>query len=102
MLPAPILIFIVITWPSKKTTNLTKSNLGYDTSPAFSPKGQLAWLRMDEPGYEADKNDIIVKLNNKEYNLTKHWDGTVYSFKWSHDAKSIYFYRANRRHKTVI
>jgi len=76
---------------SKKTTNLTKSNLGYDTSPAFSPKGQLAWLRMDEPGYEADKNDIIVKLNNKEYNLTKHWDGTVYSFEWSHDAKSIYF-----------
>lgn len=76
---------------SKKTTDLTKSNPGYDTSPAFSSKGDLAWLRMEKPGYEADKNDIIVKLKNKEINLTAHWDGTVKSFMWSHDAKRIYF-----------
>ncbi|KZN61387.1 S9 family peptidase [Pseudoalteromonas luteoviolacea] len=75
----------------KKTTNITKSNLGYDKSPAFSPKGKLAWLQMDEPGYEADKNDIIVLANNTKVNLTEHWDGTVYSFKWSHDGKHIYF-----------
>ncbi|KZN54491.1 peptidase S9 [Pseudoalteromonas luteoviolacea CPMOR-2] len=76
---------------SKKTTNLTKSNLGYDKSPAFSPSGKLAWLQMDEPGYEADKNDIIVMANKKKVNLTEDWDGTVYSFKWSHDGKHIYF-----------
>ncbi|TLX48590.1 S9 family peptidase [Pseudoalteromonas phenolica] len=76
---------------SKKTTNITESNLGYDKYPAFSAKGHLAWLQMDEAGNEADKNDIIVKVKNRELNLTEHWDGTVNSFKWSHDGKSIYF-----------
>lgn len=76
---------------SKKTTNITPSNLGYDKYPAFSPKGHLAWLQMDEPGNEADKNDIIVKVKNREFNLTAHWDGTVNSFKWSNDGKHIYF-----------
>lgn len=76
---------------TKKTVNVTESNLGYDKYPAFSPKGHLAWLRMEKPGFEADKNDIIVKVNNTDYNLTEHWDGTVNSFKWSHDGQNIYF-----------
>ena len=76
---------------SKKTTNVTADNPGYDTSPAFSSTGQLAWLRMDEPGYEADKNDLMVMDGNKAVNLTAHWDGTVKGFLWSNDAKSIYF-----------
>lgn len=76
---------------SKKTTNITEDNLGYDKYPAFSANGQLAWLQMDEAGNEADKNDIIVKVKDRAFNLTAHWDGTVNSFKWSHDAKHIYF-----------
>ena len=76
---------------TKQTANLTESNPGYDKYPAFSSTGNLAWLQMDVPGYESDKNDIIVRLNGKEVNLTEHWDGTVNSFKWSHDAKHIYF-----------
>ena len=76
---------------SKKTTNLTEKNLGYDKYPAFSPKGHLAWLQMDEAGNEADKQDIIVRVKNRDYNLTAHWDGTVNSFKWSPDGKTIYF-----------
>jgi dipeptidyl aminopeptidase/acylaminoacyl peptidase len=46
---------------------------------------------MEKPGYEADKNDIIVKDGKREFNLTKHWDGTVNSYEWSHDGKTIYF-----------
>lgn len=76
---------------SKATTNVTESNLGYDKYPAFSATGQLAWLRMETPGYEADKNDIIVRMNDDDVNLTAHWDGTVNSFKWSHDGSHIYF-----------
>lgn len=76
---------------SKKTTNLTIDNLGYDTSPAFSSKGQLAWLRMDEAGYEADKNDLMLMVEDQAVNLTAHWDGTVNGFLWSEDANSIYF-----------
>ena len=45
---------------SGTTTNLTASNLGYDTQPSFSSIGTLAWLRMKRDGYESDKNDIVV------------------------------------------
>ena len=76
---------------SKTTTNLTGDNKGYDTSPAVSKDGTLAWLRMDEPGYEADKNDIIVLRDGKKQNLTKDWDGTVSSFLWSKDGKKLFF-----------
>jgi dipeptidyl aminopeptidase/acylaminoacyl peptidase len=73
------------------TENLTSENKGYDTQPAFSKNGVLAWLQMDEPGYEADKNDIIVLRDGRQINLTQQWDGTVNSFLWSNDGKKIYF-----------
>ena len=77
---------------TKSTRNLTESNLGYDTHPAFSPTGNLTWLQMKRDGYEADKNDIIVRVNDKFYqNLTASYDGTVESFKWSKDGKKVYF-----------
>jgi dipeptidyl aminopeptidase/acylaminoacyl peptidase len=76
---------------TKKTINLTPNNPGYDTHPAFSVNGDLAWLQMKRDGYEADKNDIIVRQNGTEINLTAGWDGTVDSFTWSEDGKKIYF-----------
>ena len=74
-----------------RTKNLTSLNPGYDTHPSVSGDGVLAWLRMDEAGYEADKNDIMVRIGDKDYNLTRAWDGTVNSFSWSHDGSKIYF-----------
>ncbi|MCD6544728.1 MAG: S9 family peptidase [Flavobacteriaceae bacterium] len=76
---------------TKKTKNLTEYNKGYDVSPSFSSKGELAWLQMKRDGYEADKNDIIVRRNGKDINLTKNWDGTVNSFIWSNKGDKIYF-----------
>ena len=76
---------------SKTTTNLTAENKGYDTNPAFSSKGQFAWLQMKRNGYESDKNDIIVKINDESINLTEDWDGTVRNFKWSTKGNKIYF-----------
>lgn len=76
---------------SKSTKNLTESNLGYDTNPIFSPNGDLTWLQMKRDGYEADKNDIIVRFKGMDMNLTANWDGTVDGFKWSPDGKKIYF-----------
>ncbi len=74
-----------------QTTNLTASNKGYDTQPAFSMPGTLAWLQMDEPGYESDKNDLMIMENGSTINITAHWDGTVNSFAWSEDGQLIYF-----------
>jgi dipeptidyl aminopeptidase/acylaminoacyl peptidase len=76
---------------SKTTKNLTFGNPGYDTQPAFSPNGDLSWLQMKRDGYEADKNDIIVRHKGVDINLTGGWDGTVDSFTWSEDGKKIYF-----------
>jgi len=76
---------------TKTTKNLTESNLGYDTHPIFSPKGDLSWLQMKRDGFEADKNDIIVRHRELDINLTAGWDGTVDSFTWSNDGKKVYF-----------
>lgn len=73
------------------TVNLTEGMLGYDTNPAYSKDGALAFLSMARDGYEADKNDIVVLHNGIKTNITSHWDGTVGSFKWSNDGKKIYF-----------
>ena len=76
---------------TKKTTNHTEDNSGYDTYPAFSPSGNLTWLQMKRDGYEADKNDIVVSFKGMKMNLTANWDGTVDNFLWSADSKKIYF-----------
>ena len=76
---------------SKTTKNLTEGNLGYDLAPQFSPSGDLTWLQMKRDGYEADKNDIIVRHKGVVLNLTANWDGTVDAFTWSADGKKVYF-----------
>ncbi len=80
---------------SKTTTNLTNGMEGFDTNPAFSSKGVMAWLSMSTYGHEADKNDLIIKKDKGSVNLTAQWDGTVNSFKWSYDAGFIYFIAAS-------
>ena len=74
--------------------NLTMQYKGYDTHPRISPDGKsLAWLSMKKDGFEADKNDIILRdlESNQDINLTEDIDLTISQFKWSNDGKSIYF-----------
>jgi len=83
------------------TINLTSGMSGYDMNPAFSADGTyLAWTSMAHDGYEADKNDIVVKnMKNKnvpKMNLTKDWDGTVDGFSWDNAENKIYFNAAWR------
>lgn len=79
---------------TKKTINLTGGNKGFDTHPQFNDLGQLAYLQMEQDGFEADKQDIIVRLGNRIENLTQFWDGTVKSFEWAPDNRGIYFLAA--------
>lgn len=76
---------------SGKTTNLTEDNKGYDTNPAYSSRGDLAYLSMHTDGYEADKNDIKVISDGVTYNLTAQWDETVLSYIWANDGRKLYF-----------
>jgi dipeptidyl aminopeptidase/acylaminoacyl peptidase len=79
---------------TKTTKNLTEANKGYDTNPMFSPTGNLTWLQMKRDGYEADKNDIIVRFKGMDMNLTANWDGSVDNYAWSADGKKVYFVAA--------
>ncbi len=77
-----------------ETKNITPGMMGYDTQPAFSNNNtHIAWLSMKEDGYEADKNDIIIKdlKTGVNINLTAKWDETVESFIFSNDDSKIYF-----------
>ncbi|MFZ1705251.1 MAG: S9 family peptidase [Saprospiraceae bacterium] len=76
---------------SGQVKNLTINNKGYDTYPMFNYKGHLAYLSMKTDGYEADKQDLIVLMDEKMTNLTKNWDGTVANFVWAKSGDKIYF-----------
>ncbi|RYZ53202.1 MAG: S9 family peptidase, partial [Sphingobacteriales bacterium] len=79
-----------------ETVNLTANMDGYDMNPSFSPDGRyIAWTSMAHEGFEADKNDIFIMETNTKtasrMNITESWDGTVNSFAWGDDNRSIYF-----------
>lgn len=79
---------------SKTTENLTEGMMGYDTAPAYSPDGKyVAWLSMENDGYESDKNRIFIldTATGEKTDLTTDWDYTADLIAWAKDGKSIYF-----------
>jgi len=81
---------------TKKTDLLTAGNKGYDTYPSFSPDGKwLTWLSMETPGYEADKNRLILRdlTSGKDHELTRDFENGVDAMKWDplSEAGKIYF-----------
>jgi dipeptidyl aminopeptidase/acylaminoacyl peptidase len=79
---------------TKKTTNISKGNKGYDLDPVFSPDGKmLAWTSMEKDGYESDRYRIMVMdFDTKETKeLTKGWDFNAHSAQWSADGQAMFF-----------
>lgn len=73
-------------------TNLTDSNDATDTLPAPSPDGKwLAWAAMARPGYEADRQMVMLKdlVSGKTSALTANWDRSVGALAWAKDSKSL-------------
>lgn len=78
---------------SRKTQVLTNDYKGYDASPKLSKDGQfLFWLSMARDGFEADKNDLIVRnlSDGKDVNLTQKHDFTIDDYILSDDGKHAY------------
>ncbi|MEZ4938808.1 MAG: S9 family peptidase [Crocinitomicaceae bacterium] len=87
---------------SGETKNLTEGRMGYDMNPKFSPNGKyLSWTSMKRDGYEADKNDIILKdqATGNTLNLTKDIDLTVADYVFNEKEDMIYF--KSDKHATV-
>lgn len=70
---------------TNKEINLTASNLGYDNHPSYSKDGKyIAYLSMQTPGYEADKNRLMLYDVTKKTTIeaTNGEDITVEGFSW--------------------
>ncbi|SFQ66539.1 S9 family peptidase [Hymenobacter arizonensis] len=77
-----------------KTENLSEGLPGYDTEPVFSPDGsKITWLSMAKPGFEADRNAIIVHdfATKKRQDATTGSELSGANVRWSADGKSLYF-----------
>jgi dipeptidyl aminopeptidase/acylaminoacyl peptidase len=72
---------------------LTGGNRAVDTQPVFSPDGRtLAWLAMVRPGYEADRQRIMLMdwPGGTARALTEGWDRSPDNLVWAKDGKTIY------------
>ncbi|MDR0687056.1 MAG: S9 family peptidase [Prevotellaceae bacterium] len=76
------------------TVNLTEANKGYDRHPLISPDGaRLAWLSMETPGYESDKNRLMVMELETGYveEITKDIEESATAMCWGDDSQTLYF-----------
>lgn len=78
---------------SGETKNITKSLLGADRNPLYSPDGNyIAFISLERPGFESDKSRIMLynKSTGEINELTKNLDQWVEQMVWSPDSKSMY------------
>jgi dipeptidyl aminopeptidase/acylaminoacyl peptidase len=74
--------------------NLSLDNPGYDRSPVFSSDGtKLAWNRMSTPGYESDKNTIVVYdiIGMMVTDVLKEHDISASEVTWAQKDERLYF-----------
>jgi dipeptidyl aminopeptidase/acylaminoacyl peptidase len=67
---------------------------GNDVSPRYSPDGRwIAWLSQARPGFEADRAVLVLhdRQSGAQRPLTGAFDGSVSSFQWSPDSRTIFF-----------
>ncbi|KAJ3015411.1 hypothetical protein HKX48_004598 [Thoreauomyces humboldtii] len=84
-------IYTVPTDASRDPRSVSRGK-GAASHPVYSPDGLfLAWLEMEIPQHEADKNRVIVqnRETGKSKDITKHWDRSVSALAWTEDSKSL-------------
>jgi dipeptidyl aminopeptidase/acylaminoacyl peptidase len=71
--------------------NLTANNPAWDAQPVFLKNGDLAWLAMDRPGFEADRFHVMLKdaRTGTVRPLTQTWDRSVSRLGATPDGRSL-------------
>jgi dipeptidyl aminopeptidase/acylaminoacyl peptidase len=72
---------------------ITADNPALDDQPAFSPDGRwLAWVAMQRPGYEADRQRIVLleRASGSRRVLTEAWDRSVAEYCWDSESQALY------------
>jgi dipeptidyl aminopeptidase/acylaminoacyl peptidase len=71
--------------------NLTADNHAWDTQPVFLKNGDLAYLAMERPTYEADRFHIVIRdmKTGTSRPLTQSWDRSVSRLGVTSDGKRL-------------
>jgi dipeptidyl aminopeptidase/acylaminoacyl peptidase len=86
-------LFIAPIDGSARPRRLTAENKALDGQPVFSPDGRtLAYLAMARPGYEADRQAIMLMPwpDGKPRAIAADWDRSAASLAWAADGKTLY------------
>jgi len=71
--------------------NLTEANPAWDTQPVFLKNGDLAYLAMDRPTFEADRFHVVLRdaKTGTTKPLTAGWDRSVTQLRASGDGRQL-------------
>src|SRR4029077_4248806 len=69
--------------------NLTPDNQAWDTQPVYLRNGDLAWLAMSRPGFEADRFRIKVSHGGVVRTVAEQWDRTVQHLSVGRDGQTL-------------
>jgi len=72
-----------------KPRNLTASNPAWDTQPVYLRNGDLAWLAMSRPGFEADRFRIKVMHDGAVRDVAAAWDRSVEHLSVARDGRTL-------------
>jgi dipeptidyl aminopeptidase/acylaminoacyl peptidase len=74
---------------SSAPKNLTADNPAWDTQPVYLRNGDLAWLAMSRPGFEADRFRIKLRHDGKVRDVAPAWDRSVQHLDVTHDGRTL-------------
>ncbi len=92
-------------FPSDHPVNLTPANRAWATCPAFSPDGRtLAYLAMTRPGYESDRNRIMLRSwpDGEDREVAPSWDRSPSALAWSEDGTTLYAIAMDRGNNALF
>jgi dipeptidyl aminopeptidase/acylaminoacyl peptidase len=69
--------------------NLTPDNPAWDTQPVFLENGDLAWLAMKRPGFEADRFGIRVRHRDQIREVAAQWDRSISHLDVAGDGRTL-------------
>jgi dipeptidyl aminopeptidase/acylaminoacyl peptidase len=69
--------------------NLTADNPAWDTQPVFLRNGDLAWLAMAKPGFEADRFRIRLRSRDAVRDVAPKWDRSVLHLSVARDGRTL-------------
>ncbi|HEV7609710.1 MAG TPA: S9 family peptidase [Steroidobacteraceae bacterium] len=69
--------------------NLTAANPAWDTQPVYLGNGDLAWLAMSRPGFEADRFRVKVMHAGQVREVAASWDRSIQHLSVARDGRTL-------------